>query len=89
MELNLLGCPAKRIEGALEINGCEVGRFLVERRSEKVFRLSVPESIAAQEVLEGCIISKEVWRPNDYYRNGDCREFGVSVKSIAVGGKGD
>ncbi len=82
--INLVGSPAKRISSSVELNGRKIGSFSVEANSEKKVRFTIPEDIARSQIIEGCIISEERWVPNDFYRDGDYREFGISVKRIAL-----
>lgn len=82
--LYIFGCPSKRISGTVEINGREIGSFSVEANSERIVKFNLPEDVAACKVLEGCIISNQTWRPNDFYKDRDYREFGPLVKRISL-----
>jgi GT2 family glycosyltransferase len=94
IEIAFVGCPVKPLSGEVFANGARVGVFALATNERRTLRFPLPPNgvrpllfTDSQGIWECRIVTKEGWRQNDYFGNGDYRLLGPSVRKISIHGK--
>jgi lipopolysaccharide transport system ATP-binding protein len=69
------------IIGDVFCNGMKIGNFILNEYGWKDMDFEIQEGLKG-EVVRFKFILNRTWRPDDFFRNGDKRELGVSVRRI-------
>jgi lipopolysaccharide transport system ATP-binding protein len=69
------------ITGDVFCNGMKIGNFILNEYGWKDMDFEIQERLKG-EVVRFKFILNRTWRPDDFFRNGDKRELGVSVRRI-------
>jgi len=69
------------IVGDVFCNGMKIGNFILNEHGWKQVDFKIQEKLKG-EVARFKFILNRTWRPDDFFRNGDKRELGVSVRRI-------
>ena len=69
------------IIGEVLCNGMKMGNFILNEYGWKYLDLEIPGELKG-EVARFKLILNCTWRPDDFFRNGDKRELGISVRRI-------
>ncbi|MEI6632891.1 MAG: glycosyltransferase family 2 protein [Chlamydiota bacterium] len=90
LEIAFVGCPVKPLSGEVFANGARVGPFALDKDERRTIRFPLgvrPRLLTdIQGVWECRIVTKEGWRQNDDFGNGDYRLLGPSVGTITLSG---
>lgn len=86
MEIAFMGCLVKTLSGEVCANGVRVGPFALDKNERRTIRFPLSREIPGDDVWECRIVAAEGWRPDDHFRNGDCRLLGPSVGTITLSG---
>ncbi|NWG04929.1 MAG: ABC transporter ATP-binding protein [Syntrophaceae bacterium] len=69
------------ITGDIFCNGIKIGNFILNEYGWKRLDLEIKEELKG-EVARFKLSLNRTWRPDDFFRNGDKRELGISVRRI-------
>jgi lipopolysaccharide transport system ATP-binding protein len=69
------------ITGDVFCNGMKIGNFILDGDGWKRMEFEIQEELKG-EVARLKLILNRTWRPDDFFRNGDERKLGVSVRRI-------
>lgn len=69
------------IMGDVFCNGMKIGDFILNEYGWKHMNFEIQEGMKG-EVARFKLILNRTWRPDDFFRNGDKRELGISVRRI-------
>jgi lipopolysaccharide transport system ATP-binding protein len=69
------------ITGDVFCNEKKIGNFILNEYGWKQMEFEIPEKLR-EEVTRFKLVLNRTWRPDDYFKTGDKRELGVSVRRI-------